>query len=186
MSRQKKSKARRGIFAPAQVTPAQYVPPQQQYPVPFQAPGTAGVPRAFRVSISVMPDPHATVATAELYGADGYVPLMTVTGSSKRDSADEYDEETGTALAVSRAVIKLGRQLGRQADGAVRHAESVRADRAEARARREALKREKREAEEQRELSPTGKQGPAELPRSGAIAQFFAENAGTEDKESEK
>jgi Rv2632c-like len=212
VSRQKKNKDRKGIFTPAQTVPVPYPVAQQPYPVPFQAPHRAAAPRAFTIRVSVMPDPHATVATAELYSSDNeYTPLMKVTGSSKRDRVDDYDEETGTALAVSRAVIKLGRQLGRQADGAIRHAESVRKDKAIAREKRvlagimgETGKGKNKEgntaepapltAEELLRLFPwaaistfRGRPvgGAADLPRGGAIGTYLAKHAKAETEGSE-
>jgi hypothetical protein len=137
-SRQSKDKASRGIFTPEQRTQAQYALTQQvPQPYPAQSYPESRIPDVFTVRITVMADPHATVATARLYGHDDYTPLMTVTGWSKRDNPDEYSEEIGTAFAVRRALAHLSGKIGRQADGAVRHAESVRAHRAEVKANKD-------------------------------------------------
>jgi len=136
--RKPKNTAGRGIFTPPQVPlPVPVAQPPLAYPEMLAAPRQDGTPNRFTVRISVMPDPHATVATAELFtAANDYIPFKTVTGSSRRDNPDEYSPEIGTALAVSRALLKLGHQLGHQADSAVRHAESVRKHRTEVRERR--------------------------------------------------
>jgi hypothetical protein len=141
------------------------------------------VPGGFNIRVEVMTDPHATVATATLTTLENpYTTLMTVTGSSKRDNPDEYDAEIGTTLAVSRAVIKLGRQLGRQADGAVRHAESIRTDKAEAKRKRELQAR--LDADARAGTGPFTQvphAGAAELPRGGAISVYLAKHASDGD-----
>lgn len=91
----------------------------------FLAPDSAPVPDQLDVRITVLTDPSATVARAELV-ADMYPgaqPLVTVTGSSKREKNDAYDPETGTLRAVARSLRNLAAQLDRQAAGNVKHAE---------------------------------------------------------------
>lgn len=46
-----------------------------------------------------------------------------VTGSSKRNPGDKPDRRVGFALALSRALTKVSRQVTRQAEGWVRHNE---------------------------------------------------------------
>jgi hypothetical protein len=132
----KPKKQQPGIFAPMAPQGQYQLPSYPPVPVPF--PVQAGVPESVLVQVQVLTDPHATVARATL-SADGYGPaIMTATGWSKRDNADEYDPETGTAIAVKRALENLARKLGRQAGGRIKHADSVRRDREEARRKRAA------------------------------------------------
>lgn len=140
MSRRKKTAAP-SILRPAR-TQADYTlaQPVASYPVPppypFAAP--AGPPESFEVRIQVLTDPHATVAKATFTEAGTWQPVYTATGSSRVDGTDVYDPETGTALAVSRALHALGLQLYRQANGRVQHAESNRKAAAAQRLRKEA------------------------------------------------
>jgi hypothetical protein len=132
----KPRKQQPGIFTPA--APQPYAQPPLYAPVPVPFPAQASIPESFIVQVQVLPDPHATTARATL-SADGYGPaILTATGWSKRDNTDDYDPETGTAVAVKRALEGLARKLGRQAAGRIKHADSVRKDREEARRRREA------------------------------------------------
>ncbi len=125
-----KKQAKPGIFTGAAGNQGQYVlapqPPAPFYPpVPREA-----LPDGFTVSVSVMTDPDATVATATL-AADPYsAPILRKTGSSKRMPGDSYDPETGTALAVARALHRLANDLEKKAGGRVRHAEDARLQRA--------------------------------------------------------
>lgn len=148
-----KKQPKQGILTPRpQPLPGQApYPTQAQYalappPVPL---GHMPLAPAFEVRVQVLDDEHATVAHAELISlADGYRPVAKVSGSSKRDSADGYDPDTGTALAVGRALARLGRLLVKQAQGNVTHADSVRMHRAE----RSALRTvEKLRAEEEQQ-----------------------------------
>ena len=143
MSRSRKKTARESIlraaavYGPGVVAAAARAaapsPAQQDYvlaqPVPFSPPAYPGpqpAPEAFTVSVQVLSDPHATVAKASFTELGGYTPVYTATGSSRVDNDDTYDPETGTALAVSRALHSLARQLYKKASGRVRHAESNR------------------------------------------------------------
>ena len=128
-------------------TQAQYALAPPPVPIPF---GHAPLAPAFEVRVQVLDDEHATVAHAELISlANGYQPVAKVSGSSKRDSADSYDPDTGTALAVGRALARLGRLLVKQAQGNVTHADSVRMHRAE-RAAHQAVRELRDEAAEAR------------------------------------
>jgi hypothetical protein len=131
VSQQKKQHP--GIFAPPDPSPYYPLPPQ-----PVRAPGT---PDSFTVHVTVLADPGATVARGTLSTADNmYDPFLTATGSSKRDNTDIYDPETGTALALARLFLKMGHQLSRQANGQVKHAANVRAQKEKAQRDRAARK----------------------------------------------
>lgn len=129
MSNKRKSKpARPAIFTPPPPVQQQYAIAPPPYPVPQQY--AKPVPTAFEVRIQVMADPHATVAHASLYaGGDPYTEIMKVSGSSKRDAGDVYNEETGIAIAVQRALANLSRKIGRRAEGQVKHADDSRRQR---------------------------------------------------------
>ncbi len=85
-------------------------------------------PAATRLHVTMIaiPDANATVALAEMGG-------IRVSASSKREPGDRYDPRIGTDLAVARALRKISRKLERRANGAVRHAEHVKAARRAAR-----------------------------------------------------
>jgi hypothetical protein len=124
-----------GIFTPGQQPVANYGYPQVS-PVPVSqalVPKTLPVPASFRLSVQVIPDPHATAARAELFGENDYAPLLTATGSAKKENGDPYDPEVGIALAVSRALDGIARKLDKKARGKIRHAESVQKDKAASR-----------------------------------------------------
>ena len=67
------------------------------------------------VEIFVLSDRNATVVQASARD-------VSVTGASKREQGDIYDQDIATDLAVSRALDKLSRQLRRRANAKVRQA----------------------------------------------------------------
>lgn len=140
MSRRKKTAAPSILRAPRTQADYTLAQPPMPYPVPSPYPlaAPAGTPESFEVRVQVLTDPHATVAKATFMEAGTYQAAYTATGSSRVDGTDIYDPETGTALAVSRALHALGRQLYRQANGRVQHAESNRKAAAAQRLRNEA------------------------------------------------
>lgn len=76
------------------------------------------------VQVSVLSDRNATVAEV-IYDdplATYFEPLSTATGSSKREPGDLYDERIAYDLAIGRALVKLGNQLRRNAEKAVKKA----------------------------------------------------------------
>lgn len=80
-------------------------------------------PGSFPVArIAVLTDGNATVAVAEMGG-------IQVAGSAKRDPCDRNDRDVGADLATARALRKLAGRLERRANGAVKQADYVRADR---------------------------------------------------------
>ncbi len=118
-----------------QYAPPQPVPYVQPYPGPYAQP-----PRVpddvYNVSISVLSSHGATVAKvgyASVYNTG--IPV-TAAGSAKREPSDDYDPETGRLLATSRALEILAGKLRRRANGRIRHAETVKKHRAEARNRK--------------------------------------------------
>lgn len=74
------------------------------------------------IGIDVITDKDAT-AVSVVFDGKRY------TASSKRNPRDKYDEEIGIDLAVARLFGKISRDLARRADGAVKHAGDVAADR---------------------------------------------------------
>lgn len=75
-------------------------------------------------------DGNVTIATMSMHG-------ITVTGSAKREPGDKPDKQIGADLAVARAMHKMSRRLMRRANGAVKQASFVKADRARRRAQEE-------------------------------------------------
>lgn len=131
---------RKGIFT--EMPPA--LPNQGQYtlapppPVPFCPPRFTALD-SFEVHVGVMRDPDATVATAT-FSADGYSPsIIRKTGSAKRTSADEHDPETAVALAVGRALVRIGRELERRANSRVKEADNNRRQRLASKAKEAGL-----------------------------------------------
>lgn len=123
---------RPSFFTPKQLPlPVAYLAPQAPYPVPAPAPG---IPSHLAVRISVMHDPDATVATAEL-NASGQ-PLLTTTGSSKRTPGDTDDPEVAAQYAIARALRKMAAKTEKDASGKVRHSDSVREHRAKGKSRK--------------------------------------------------
>jgi hypothetical protein len=104
--------------------------PAYQPPVPPPAPADM-----YSVTVSLLSSHGATVARVN-YGSvyNTGIPV-TAAGSAKREPADAYDPETGRLLATSRALEILAGKLRRQANGRIRHAETVRAHREQARKR---------------------------------------------------
>jgi hypothetical protein len=129
--KRKRQPARPAIFIPPAPVQQQYALAQQPVPQLPQPWSQHAVPTSFEVRVQVLADPHATVAHASLYaGGDPYTEIMKVSGSSKRDAVtDEYDEETGTAIAVQRALVNLSRKIGKRAEGRVKHADDNRRQR---------------------------------------------------------
>jgi hypothetical protein len=82
---------------------------------------TISIP-VLEVSVIVVADKDVTVARAALDG-------ITATASARREPGDKPDARVGADLATARALARLGAKLERQARGAVRHAESCKADR---------------------------------------------------------
>lgn len=76
---------------------------------------------------------HRDVVAIEL---DMYVngQWYTSTGVARRHPADTFNKEIGSKLALSRALSSLANKLERQANGAIKHAEDVRIDRADKKA----------------------------------------------------
>lgn len=85
------------------------------------------------IDIDIISDRDATVASTRF---DGRI----YTASSKRAPGDKYDEEIGVELAVARLFGKISRTLERHANGAVKHADDVRAAKRKERLRQDALK----------------------------------------------
>lgn len=81
-----------------------------------------------------MHDPDATVATAELNasGQPYATPLLKTTGSSKRTPGDTDDPEVAAQYAIARALRKMAAKMEKDANGKVRHSDSVREHRATA------------------------------------------------------
>jgi hypothetical protein len=52
--------------------------------------------------------------------------LFLATGVARRHPDDEYNREIGVKLAYARALASFARQLDRQAQGAVKHADDIR------------------------------------------------------------
>ncbi len=126
----KRSNPRPSFFAPKELP----IPYTQAYPAP-QAPFQAapGIPSQLDVRVSIMHDPDATVATAELNatGQPYATPLLKTTGSSKRTPGDEPDDpEVAVQYAVARALRKMAAKIEKDAAGKVRHADSNRAHKA--------------------------------------------------------
>ena len=84
---------------PALVAPDPY-PPQ---PVdPYQS-----------ASARILQDRNATVAKVGIVQSSGFPPdfSFTATGSSKREQGDRFNARTGELMSLSRAYLKLSRQL---------------------------------------------------------------------------
>jgi hypothetical protein len=77
--------------------------------------------------VSIVTDGDVTLATFTLDD-------VTVAASARRDPHDKHNPDTGADLALARALHKMARRLERRGNGAVRHADWVRAQRAERRA----------------------------------------------------
>ncbi len=119
----KKSTRRPSFFAQPEL------PLPVAYPPPTPAPGSAtGVSSSYDIHVSLLTDPDATVAKAELMHAHQpyTLPVAVTTGSAKRDRDDDHDPEVATLYAMSRALRKLSSRMERHADGLVRHADSNR------------------------------------------------------------
>lgn len=85
----------------------------------------------FIVSVTAVTDGSRTVAEAVLTTAYPHSPLATGAGSSGREPGDKYDAQTGSELAIARALRSMAARLERRARGRVSHAESVKAHKAE-------------------------------------------------------
>jgi len=70
--------------------------------------------RIFVAGIEVLSDRNATVAYVSLFDEKPKLPMIRVTGSTKREPGDVYDEAIAMDLAVGRALSKLGRKLQRR------------------------------------------------------------------------
>lgn len=128
----KPSKPRRRTLFQSPQGPVPVPPAPQPFYSPSQAPA---VPRSLNIRIQLISDPHVTAAEAQLLAGNDYMPLLVKTGWSIRDNADTYDEEAGVELAAGRALLALGHALCKVAAGRVKHADSVRAHKAELKAR---------------------------------------------------
>jgi hypothetical protein len=80
------------------------------------------------VHVGVLVDRDAAVAKASLMhpGSPYAVPLAVTTGSCKRHTDDEPDDETATLYATARALRKMANKLEKQASARVRHADANR------------------------------------------------------------
>src|ERR1700742_2285536 len=91
--------------------------------------------RTATVHVGLAHDGTRTVAEASLsspFGEDFLFSLpVTGTGSSAREVDDKPDQRTGDDLALARALRSMAAHLERRANGRIRHAESVKAHRAE-------------------------------------------------------
>jgi hypothetical protein len=128
---QKKSR-RPGFFVPAAARQDDYVlapPPQAAYQQPAQPSPT----ESLTVQVTVLSDPQATVARATLFTRGAYEPVLAVTGSSRVQPGDSYDEEIGTLYATARALRRMASRMEHHADGGVRSADSARRQRTRAR-----------------------------------------------------
>jgi hypothetical protein len=78
--------------------------------------------RVLSADVVVLVDRNATVADAALSYGGGDDPVITATGSSKREQGDVTDDEIAVSLAVGRALEKLGRDLRRRGEAQVKAA----------------------------------------------------------------
>lgn len=85
----------------------------------------------FIVKITTMTDGDRTVAEALITTAYPHEFLAAGTGSSGREPGDKSDAQTGKDLAIARSLRSVAAHLERRAMGRVRHAESVKAHKAE-------------------------------------------------------
>lgn len=77
--------------------------------------------RVLSADVVVLVDRNATVADAVLLDG-GVIPVITSTGSSKREQGDVTNDEIAVNLAVGRALEKMGRDLRRRGEAQVKAA----------------------------------------------------------------
>jgi len=85
------------------------------------------------VQLSLLSDGDRTVVEAAYHSYQ--FPSIVASASSGREPGDKSNEKIGEALAVARALRSLANRLERQAQGALRHAESNKAHKEEIRAK---------------------------------------------------
>lgn len=85
---------------------------------------------ALEVKVHAIIGPRTTLAVAEAFDDDDGVVVMSTIGESHRDLADKQDDRIGLALACGRALQSLGRKIERAGEGAVKHADDVKAQQA--------------------------------------------------------
>ena len=96
--------------------------------------------RVVNVSVVISTDGIRTMAEADLIDFDSKAPEIAISGKggAGREPGDKNRQWIGDNLATARALRSLAAHIERQARGAVKHAESVKAHRAEIEARKAA------------------------------------------------